>query len=220
MRDRLFRRWNQPDPPREAWRWVLAVKYVVLAAAVMWFAVDLARVKAEADPLVSVFRREGLMQPSALVIGVLVASLVFRRFGCRALCPTGAFLSVLGGIRFLRRPMPVPVPARCDMGVRSVRQLDCLHCGRCRVADAKPVAGQNRWTYVLMAVAAAGVVLVAGRVWEVAGVGGGPEQVQEEGITRGKPANTEAIRSLIDQSRLSDHEALHYHPYDPGSVVK
>ena len=55
---------------------------------------------------------------SAFIVGLLgyaiglLLSLFYARFWCRNLCPAGAFLSLLNGVRLLRRFVP-PVGAGC-----------------------------------------------------------------------------------------------------------
>ena len=77
-------------------------------------------------------RETWVVMLAVLVIGL---SIVFRRFWCRSLCPAGAFLALLNGVRLFKRVVPHTEPARCDLGVRSAAELDCICCDRCRHAE-------------------------------------------------------------------------------------
>jgi len=120
------------DPAKSVWRYGRAVKYVLLLLVVILFSVTWNYAVLAADPLITFFSR--LRDPVVVVIGggVIALSFVFRRFWCRNLCPAGAFLALLCGIRPLKRLRRPTGPARCDLGVRTASELDCLHCDRCR----------------------------------------------------------------------------------------
>lgn len=119
-----------------AWRWGRLVKYVLLAVLAAAFALTRDPAVLAADPLTSFFVifRRGVEDGWVLGLGAagVALSIVFRRFWCRNLCPAGAFLSLLAAIGLLRRFLPAERPARCDLGVRSPAELDCLGCDRCR----------------------------------------------------------------------------------------
>ncbi|MFH0909333.1 MAG: 4Fe-4S binding protein [bacterium] len=103
------------DPCKPAWRYARAVKFAILFAMLVWFGAGLQREVAGADPLVSVFTADRLLSPGWWVGGLLVLSLVSRRFWCRNLCPAGAFLSVVGAVRPLARRWPPVQPQFCDL---------------------------------------------------------------------------------------------------------
>ena len=79
---------------------------------------------------------QGTVARIAITVAIVVTGLAFfyRRFWCRNLCPAGAFLSLINGLRLLARWTPAPRPAQCDLGVRSGEELDCIRCDRCRHA--------------------------------------------------------------------------------------
>jgi spermidine synthase len=200
------------DPDKETWRYTRAVKYVALGCALAWFSVDLNRARAAADPLVTVFSVDMLRQPSLLTLFVLAASLVFRRFWCRNLCPAGAFLSLLGSVRLLHRWLPATQPARCDMGVRAAAEMDCLQCDRCRMPDAAhaPAGGTSPLLAALVALATI-ALLHRGRVQS--SLMKEAERASAVKSETGRPADMRAIKGLIEQRRLSDREAMFYKPY-------
>jgi len=114
------------------WRYGRAAKYVLLALLVLLFAVTRAYDVLDADPLISVFSAVRTRSVEVLAVLFVLLSAVFPRFWCRNLCPAGAFLALANGLGPWRRHVPTPRPARCDLGVRTVRELDCIYCDRCR----------------------------------------------------------------------------------------
>jgi hypothetical protein len=125
--------WGQ-GPDKRVWRYGRTVKYLLLFLVAMLFASTRDFGTLSPDPLISLFGT--VREPSvALMIGVVLAlSFVFRRFWCRNLCPAGAFLSLLGGLALLGKLSPATRPTKCDLGVRSAAELDCLCCDRCKHA--------------------------------------------------------------------------------------
>jgi Na+-translocating ferredoxin:NAD+ oxidoreductase RnfG subunit len=122
------------DPPKKIWRYGRAVKYLLLALLVVLFALTRDYRVLSADPLLTVFSSHRDLSILCVAVGLVALSFVFRRFWCRNLCPAGAFLSLLCGAKLLGRLMPRAGPARCDLGVRAAKELDCLCCDRCRHA--------------------------------------------------------------------------------------
>jgi spermidine synthase len=130
-------RFQVPEPKKIVWRYCRAAKYGLLLLVIVLFSVTRDYVVLGADPLITVFsavRSQTTLWSAALL---LLLTLRFRRFWCRNLCPAGAFLALLGGARLLRRWTPRTQPARCDLGVRTVDDLDCIHCDRCRHENGK-----------------------------------------------------------------------------------
>ena len=118
------------DPNPHVWRYGRVVKYGFLALLAVLFALTRDYGVLGADPLITFFDNTGGM--FSLGIAAVALSLVFRRFWCRSLCPAGAFLALLNGVTLLRRILPRTQVGRCDLGVRSTDELDCLRCDRCR----------------------------------------------------------------------------------------
>ncbi|MCA1961532.1 MAG: fused MFS/spermidine synthase [Desulfomonile sp.] len=79
----------------------------------------------------------------ALCMAVLGASIFYFRFWCRYLCPAGAFLALFNKVRLLRRWSPRTAPARCDLGVAFIGDVDCIRCHRCRF-DLTPDSEEGR----------------------------------------------------------------------------
>jgi spermidine synthase len=120
------------DPGKLVWRYGRFVKYALLFVLTSLFALTRDSSVLRADPLTTIFGAARDLLLIAIGVAALAISFFFRRFWCRNLCPAGAFLSLLNGIRLLKRFFPAPRPTACDLGVRSHRDLDCIHCDRCR----------------------------------------------------------------------------------------
>jgi spermidine synthase len=118
------------DPHLRVWGYGRVVKYGFLALLAVLFALTRDFGVLGADPLITFFDDAGGM--FSLGVAAVALSLVFRRFWCRSLCPAGAFLALLNGVTLLRRILPRTQVGRCDLGVRSSDELDCLRCDRCR----------------------------------------------------------------------------------------
>ena len=212
--------WRQ-DPDRGAWRLARFVKYVLLFLAVLWFALCGQRAAGAADPLVTAFSPERLLHPGRLVLLVLALALVYRRFWCRNLCPAGAFLSLLNRARLLRRLVPATQPAHCDMGVCHLRDLDCLHCDRCRRSPPVYHAAQAGSAHRRPDACFLALVAVAALLLLQAGLTVHRELTLRE-AGRAAPAavpgaartaNIRAIKDRIDQHQLSRQRALFYREY-------
>lgn len=219
------RNWN-PDPSPQVWRYARLLKYALLLVLVLGFALTRDARVASGDPLILVFGPAGSLAGTGFVIALLALALVYRRFWCRHLCPAGAFLALLNGVRLFRLWIPRVIPGRCRFGVRSERDLDCLCCDRCRWPDPddRQTAAEmsmertpGRDLCFVIAVAAATLmlgVMTATTVVTTWGAGrSGPRGNPSPGL---RAVDLPRLQDLIDQGRLSGHEALYYRP-EPAS---
>ena len=211
------------DLGKRTLRYGRCVKYLLLLLLVLLYAVTRDYSVLNADPLITIFSAARGRTALAVAAACLVLSLFYKRFWCRNLCPAGAFLSLLNGARVLRRIEPfkrlVPPrnPARCDLGVSTDAELDCIYCDRCAVM-ASPTAAPSRRKrdYFHAAVLALALVLAYLSVsW--ARVSPGLTQptsyfAQQGAGTAGKPRDLDIdeVKRLILRERLSDHEAEYY----------
>jgi len=116
-------------------RWVRAagfVKYVVLGAALVGFALTLNQRFLGWDPLSILFA----LPPQSfryypIAIAIAVSSVFQFRPYCRFFCPLGAALQLLSRLAPLARFFPVRILPACDFGVTSARDLTCIRCQRC-----------------------------------------------------------------------------------------
>lgn len=206
------------EPGTGSRRWGRYMKFVVLMAAAFAWAAKPEAALFEVDPLTGFFGG-GFGRLFAVGLVILGLSFVFRRFWCRYACPVGAFLSIAGSVRALRRFWPAVIPAWCDLGVRTHADLDCLVCNRCRHAGGPPAGGRRwaRWTLACAVVAAA--------VWMLVGFAqrlpAAPAHPASTTATRASPvadSTLDLIRRQQKAGRLSDHEARHYRAVEPGTV--
>jgi len=235
-------RFKQPLP-LEKMRQARFIKYAVLFVLVIVFFLSRDRTTLAADPLISVFSgRLSLSdiqwsiserQSSILVILaiILLGSLFYTRFWCRYLCPAGAFLSLFNKIAILKRILPAKRFGRCEFGLTPTDQLDCLYCDRCRhqvKASAEPArllrmdgVQPGVLSRYLVIGALAGAIFVSAvsvdRFLEVM-----PASADYPGASLasgGQPRDVDLqrIRKLIQEKKLSDHEAEFYKKLEEGS---
>jgi len=211
-------RWRW-EPPPKAWRWGRHLKYAVLVAAVVAFLADPELRADELDPLAVVFGGSATPAMGALIFGLLASSWAIPRFWCRMLCPVGAWLSVISAARPLARWWPRVLPRRCDLGVRSPHDLDCLLCDRCRLREAEPRcetpsrARAALAAALILAALAALVTLCVHRaaVWRAS-------EVEEPRRQGGVAIDAGALRRIRERQRagsLSEREAMYYRVEEP-----
>jgi len=210
------------DVDKNTWAYGRLVKYLLLGVITLMFATTFAPAMATCDPLVTIFAHgRSYLLPFRAVLLVGLA-FFYPRFWCRNLCPTGAFLSLLNGIRLLKRLSPAVNPRACIYGVTERSDLDCLCCDRCRrpgrlerEALARPSgcsAARPGSALMLAAVAVLATALAiqaaAIRRAEITGAGA---RGRVDTIGRGaRPVDMKLLRRLIEQDKLSGHEASFY----------
>lgn len=218
--------WLDSDPDKYALGCVRFIKYLLLAALLVVYAFTLQDMLASADPLVTFLG--SLRTPSTLAFAVLLVALavVYPRLWCRGLCPAGAFLALLNGIRPFRRLAPVVNPHACIYGVRDHTEMDCLCCDRCRSpgpherrAATRPPAWRasavvNAWM-LAAAIAVASVMVVRSvQAWNSGRLSGG----MGGRVPAGRGARTvdmTRLKSAIREGRLSDRPARFYQAISP-----
>ena len=218
-------KWVRVNPDKSVWRFARMFKFALLAFFTVAFAVTFDPSLSASDPLVSVFSRD--MERGLLVFAlVLVAlSFVYDRFWCRNFCPAGAFLGLLGRVKLLRAIMPRVFPARCMYGVRSLQDMDCLDCDRCRMSSPidviEPVKGSlPRNLVFLVCVAACSFYFVshalsASRMSTSAAPGVAVVHDLPASSAKPRDVDLDKIRRLIERNKLSDREAMYYSPVEP-----
>jgi Na+-translocating ferredoxin:NAD+ oxidoreductase RnfG subunit len=202
-------------------------KYVMLWVLVMLFFVLRRRTVLEADPLIAVFSlrlHAGDIGPIlAVILGVaVVGSLFYERFWCRYLCPAGAFLSLVNGVAILSRYLPKKKFGRCEFGVTAADPVDCIQCDRCRYnvkssimeATSPHVVKQRVGPRFLAVCVVTAAVLVAGvsvSRFTIA-MPSSVEPLASSAASGGKPrdVDTQRMRTLIREKKLSDKEADYY----------
>jgi spermidine synthase len=234
----LLRRRGLPACEAGAVRRPLApVRFVLLFLVVVLYAVTRNSALASPDPLVTVFSRHMDFPVAMLVVALLILSLVHRRFWCRYLCPAGAFLSLLNGMRLFRRWFPLEQKRPCVYGFPGIESAECLGCDRCAELESrgqKSEVGEQKsevrgaggalwrperaWGLTLAVVVLALAALYMGRT--VAELRGHRSSARAAVVSAaGKPRNVDIrqMKWLIENHRLSGHEALHYRKLGVGS---
>ena len=130
------------------------LKYLLLAAAVAGYALGGADWVLGFDPLSVAFSRSFPPWTFALLGLLLLLCLHYFRFWCRYFCPVGALLNLGNKLGLLLGLVPARRYARCDLGIRSRHDLDCIQCGRCIsgatdganrcLAAARPARGRGQ----------------------------------------------------------------------------
>jgi SagB-type dehydrogenase family enzyme len=132
------------NPPRKHWRYLRKIKYLVFFALVFAFLITGKREVFSGDVLAAVFT-PGNMDGLKLAGILLIISFFMPRFWCRCLCPSGAFLSflnkisVLNKFKTIKKRLPIVKPGRCEMGVETFSDMDCLNCDKCRLPSSAAV---------------------------------------------------------------------------------
>lgn len=216
----LLPRRFRPGSGREEMRLARFIKYIVLAVLIAGFFIVRDRRTLAGDPLTSIFalRSASSHWPVWLpvVAGIaLVGSAFYVRFWCRYLCPAGAFLSLLNRFRLLRRFNPPKWFAQCEFGLTVSDHLDCIYCDRCRHPMKATPAGtsQSAGSVLILAAVLLGLFVAGLSVSQLRLAM--PEVLQESIKATGaggqpRDVDVRQIRTLIEQGRLSNHEAEHY----------
>lgn len=138
--------------------------------------------------------------------GLGVAAFV-PRFFCRALCPTGALLSVLGAWRPLARWSRAKAVGRCDLGVRAASELDCVRCDRCLRLPAPELSPPSVQAWSPLRLVTVGLLLVFVGLVVVGALRSTATLPAGRDFRRVDEAK---VRRLIQAGELSGHEALYW----------
>jgi hypothetical protein len=195
------------------------IKFVVLFVLVVVFLVSRNHNTLAVDPLIRFFSFRHLDESISLIVSVaLIGSFFYSRFWCRYLCPAGAFLSLFNKIAIFSRFMPVKRYADCEYGLSFNDKLDCIYCDKCRY-ERKPVVAEttagfaSRYFLPMVLIIAIGVSILSieSFVRELP-----PASASATTASGGQPRNTDSqkIRTMIREKKLSDHEAEYYKKTD------
>jgi predicted membrane-bound spermidine synthase/Na+-translocating ferredoxin:NAD+ oxidoreductase RnfG subunit len=198
------------------------VKYIILFVLVMVFFTCRDRTTLAADPLISIFNlrfSDYDFQSTMLLIvaTALIGSIFYGRFWCRYLCPAGAFLSLLNHIALLKRYLPAKRFGRCEFGLTTKDNMDCIQCDRCRYIKSVPkVTTEQKYkgTQILIPYAIAVAIFISAvsinRFLKVIPVG--QDYTTTLASSGGQPRNVDIqrVQRMIEQKKLSDKEAEFY----------
>jgi spermidine synthase len=217
-------RLKQPVP-YEKMRKARFVKYVILFILIMVFFLSRSKQTLVPDPLISVFNLPiSLWFAVSVIMLAVVGSVFYRRFWCRYLCPVGAFLSLLNNLVVLKRFIPAKSFAGCEFGLTARDNMDCLYCDRCRyrlkpsspeIMAGYPLGGLTR--YLLFSVLIIGIFVSALYIDKFFDAIPSPAQYSStSAYSAGQPRDVDLrkIRTMIEEKKLSDHEAEFYKKAD------
>ncbi len=121
------------------------------------------------------------------------------------------------------------MPAKCDLGVANAKAYDCICCDRCRAKGVPLLTGARKQFHNRLAFAAVGIMAViiaygiTTALQESAGnlpsataprllpsATGLAHEADENVRGKSRPVDSEKIKKLIDQRKLSDKPALFY----------
>ena len=130
----LFRGKGQPNLTIKSSFWMIArsFKYIILTVLIITLFKSSGKSTYEKhDILISFFNFS--FDDIAFKIGLclIVLSIFYKRFWCRVLCPSGAFLAIMNGIHNMIFPHKIIIPRNCDIGVQDQFDIDCISCNRC-----------------------------------------------------------------------------------------
>ncbi len=180
------------------------IKYVLLAGIVTLVLGAGSDSILRVDLLRDVWAEEISALGILLLLVVAAGCLVVVRFGCRYLCPTGAFLAILGKVSLLRRWLAPKRYGACDVGVGGPTEIDCIQCHRCRLDEqAAPASGFRQWAFAAL-LACALLLLVIGALPVGRGEGSG-------GGVQTRPVDRQLIEERIRSGRLSGKRAEYWH---------
>lgn len=126
----LFKLTRPPHPVVE--QKARYLKYMILSFGLILFWISGTGAWLAFSPLNYVFSRNLSIFMMSFIIFILAASLFYVRFWCRYFCPAGAFFSFFNKISLFDSVAPPKDYARCDLGVKDKKDIDCIKCNRCR----------------------------------------------------------------------------------------
>lgn len=202
------------------------VKYVLLFILVAAFFITRDHDTISADPLISIFSGQASNLVLSITAVAAVGSLFYIRFWCCYLCPAGAFLSLFNNFVLLKHFVPAKRFVKCEFGLSGDDKMDCIYCDRCRheAAGFTPVwwsqAGRvpkaNILNKALLPVVIVVALFIAGVAFQKfsdllpAGSAAPAVSATPTSAGRARDLDTEKIRRMIRQGKLSDKEAQFY----------
>lgn len=117
------------------------VKYVLLAVVLTTYAVTGSDAVLSFDPLAVAFSGSYSDLTFLLLAVLLLLCLYYFRFWCRWFCPVGALLNLSNKLALVGRRYRPKKYRRCDLGVQSVHDVDCIQCNRCVTGAIGPGSG-------------------------------------------------------------------------------
>ncbi len=135
---KLFFRKNIRISSYKIWNFISSFKYVFLFMVIFCFIFN-TNIKAveNTDILTFIFSFIYTSKTKYFIIAILLISVFYKRFWCRVLCPSGAFLSMFNAIKLFVKTDKRINPGRCNMGIFNIKAIDCICCDNCRIKSSR-----------------------------------------------------------------------------------
>jgi spermidine synthase len=219
-----------PAPPisQKTRRLTRDIRYAVLFAFVMAYALTRDYAALAADPLTTIFGAGASGFIIAITAIAIAFSLTHQRFWCRALCPVGAFLSLLNLRAILRGPrLPERETTPCRLGfdAQCSTSRDCIQCG-CRsqiietdfTTKSTPILRDAAFIIAALLLAFA---ICGATIQNTGAISRSAQTIQDAPQAKGagKPRDLDSnqVKELIRGGGLSSHEAQFYTPLETES---
>ncbi|EKD28915.1 MAG: Spermine synthase family protein [uncultured bacterium] len=124
-----------PDISKPVWKWLKLTKYLIFFAIAFIYIYNGDAIIFKNDPLTTFFSKLYIYKVIYFSFFIFICSFFYKRFWCRNLCPSGAFLSFFNEISLSKYFLKKPVPAKCDLGVQNQDELDCINCDKCKIKN-------------------------------------------------------------------------------------
>ncbi len=128
---------NKITPSKQMWYTTRQFKYIFAFIFFLVYFFLRETNMASIDPLLTFFTLDMSNTVTIFGIFVLFGSLLYNRFWCRVLCPTGAFLSLIQSLRIFSFFWQRTFPNHCDLGISKIEEIDCIQCNRCYKHEKK-----------------------------------------------------------------------------------
>jgi polyferredoxin len=190
-------------------KWLALARQAVLAVVVVGaLGFGLSRVE-DLDLLRFLWAPRKPLTVVVLLALVGFGSLISPRFGCRGLCPAGAFLGLANRFAPLRLRLPAKRYAACDLGVLGAADAGCVQCYRCLREVPVPPGSAIHSRAAGLVLAAALALLVWSGLPSLASGG------RTSGLVRVEAVDEGVVRRKMEAGSLSDHPALYWRPAFP-----
>ena len=161
-----------------------------------------------------------------VLLGVIaVGCLRYFRFWCRCFCPAGAFVSLFNHVALFDRPARRRRNVRrCEVGMNSVRNIDCLRCNRCLAEPIEARKDGRAWDLpALVFVTLLLIILIVDHgltqtprteASAAPSTIGATQPAPAEGppvAPQGRPVDAKALELGMRSGLIADREAMYYH---------
>ena len=136
---------THPKLNETVWKLGRTIKYIILFILVIIFiSVQNKAIAEKTDILQHVFSFFFSANLTLyFIISLVFISLFYKRFWCRVLCPSGAFLALFNAVKLMRNKNKIQIQ-NCDLGVYNKKDFDCICCDNCRKSKKPEPTKKNQ----------------------------------------------------------------------------